>query len=211
MHQQVELERDLNYSGFIPDALIKQWFEDRYSTSKHLWTLYSVARGLNATTMVEIGFGRSSFVLARAAQENGGKLFSCDTRDFSYLLNETEKNVVHFHLGTSDEFFAGMKEGADMIFLDFLGDRPKENFCKRQIELAMKQIKQNGIIVIHDAFEPSFTLPRVLQKMFRGLSGWIKNRGFSLTVLPYNYGLAIIRRESTSEYGSLTDQFLKKD
>ena len=88
MHCQEELDRDLaSYNGFLPDELLLKWFHDRYSSSKHLLTLFSVPIGLSAKTILEIGFGRSSFVLAKAAALNTARFISCDIRDFQYLLN----------------------------------------------------------------------------------------------------------------------------
>ena len=87
MHCQRELERDLGYVGTLPDEVLMRWHAERYSTSKHLLTLYSLAHGLGARRIVEVGFGRSTFVLARAAHENGGTLESCDLQDFSALLS----------------------------------------------------------------------------------------------------------------------------
>ena len=62
MHCQSEIERDCSYQGLLPDETLMSWFRDSYSTSKHLLTLYSVATGLQARNILEIGFGRSSFV-----------------------------------------------------------------------------------------------------------------------------------------------------
>ena len=58
MHCHQELLDDLKtYEGFLPDALLMKWFNDKYSTSKHLLTLYSIVRGLNAKRVIEVGFG----------------------------------------------------------------------------------------------------------------------------------------------------------
>ena len=54
MHCQSEIEADTGYSGFLADETLFRWFHDRYSTSKHLLTLYSIAGGLNAKTIVEV-------------------------------------------------------------------------------------------------------------------------------------------------------------
>ena len=71
MHCHKEYEKDRKNGGFISDKMIMEWFNRRYSISKHLWVLYSIARGLLAKSILEIGTGRSTCVLARAAYENG--------------------------------------------------------------------------------------------------------------------------------------------
>ena len=60
MHCQAELERDLAYEGMLPDEILLAWHQDRYSTSKHLLTLYSMARGLGAQNLVEVGYNSPS-------------------------------------------------------------------------------------------------------------------------------------------------------
>jgi hypothetical protein len=44
MHWQAEIEADTGYQGFLPDETLFRWFHDRYSSSKHLLTLYSIER-----------------------------------------------------------------------------------------------------------------------------------------------------------------------
>ena len=84
IHEKEALLSDLKgRDGFVSHALIERWFHDRYSTSKHLWTLYSMAHGLNSKVIVEVGFGRSTFVLAKAAHELGAKLLCCDRYDYT--------------------------------------------------------------------------------------------------------------------------------
>ena len=120
MHCQRELEADLSSrQDFLSDDILLRWFNDSYSTSRHLLILYSIARGLKAATILEIGFGRSSFVLARAAHENNGRFISCNERDFSYLLSEQEKAVTSFVHDKSDRLWPTLRQGVDFAFLDY--------------------------------------------------------------------------------------------
>lgn len=209
MHCQQELLEDLQDRKFLTDATLLKWAHDRYSVSKHLLALYSIAHGLRARTIVEIGFGRSSFVLARAAAENEGRLFTCDFRDFSYLLNADETAVTTFVQGYSTGVWGHasiQKTGIDFAFLDYFSDPGvKPRFVYNELQSCLRLLKQNGVIAVHDAFVPEY---QGIQKALRKLRG---KRGVEFSVLPYNYGLCLIRRTAPSPFGRLEDGFPKKE
>jgi len=211
MHCQSELVTDLGYSDFLPDEILFKWFHDYYSSSKHLLTLYSIARGLNAKTIVEIGFGRSSFALAKAAHLNQGRFISCDVRDFSYLLNENEKSVVDFVHGKSDLVWEKVAEsGIDFAFLDYFSDEHiKADFVNQEIAICLSLMKENGVICIHDTLVDKYDLKNVFNQLKTKRFGFLDNDLEALS-LPFNYGLGIIRRLKPSKYGIVEDNFIKK-
>jgi len=130
MHCQQEIEDDLRDLAFVSDQILFKWFNDRYSTSKHLLVLYSIVRGLNAKNIVEIGFGRSSFVLARAAHENNGHLTICEVRDFTYLLSKCELACTNYFKGRSVDFWQLCPTAIDFAFLDYISDEDlSAKFC----------------------------------------------------------------------------------
>lgn len=208
MHKQEELLVDLKNHKFINDKVIMKWHKDSYSTSKHLLTLYSLVIGLSAKTVVEIGFGRSTFVLARAVSETGGKLISADKKNFSYLLSSEEKKITESIEGLSTKVWKNrylIKNGVDFAFLDYFSDENlTEAFCSSEIKQCLKLLKTNGVIAIHDGNETSYAISKVIQKIAKGKSA-------EVIVLPYNYGLALIRKTGSSPYGKLTDEHHKKD
>jgi len=206
MHCHEEFLRDHGNKGFISDEIIMKWFNDEYSTSKHLLTLYSIIKGLQAKNILEIGFGRSTPVLARAIAENGGKLVSCDWDDFSYLLSKKEKKVVEFVFGESNLIWS-RDEGYDFAFLDyFLKPGKKIPYLIEEVSNCIKKIKKNGIIVIHDVFAENARIGKALEQLVGD------REDLEYTVLPYNYGLGILRCKADSKYGSVVESntFLKK-
>ncbi len=211
MHCQAELEADLGYPSFIPTDTIFKWFEDRYSSSKHLLTLYSVARGLHAKTMVEIGFGRSSFILARAAAENNGTLLSCDVRDFSYLFTPQEKEVTKFIHGKSDEVWKSVsRQGIDFAFLDYFSSPALDKgFVNHEINTCLSVLKENGVIAVHDTIVDKYKLKNTFSK-FKTKAGVMHNNKIEVLSLPFNYGLGLIRKLDPSPYGAIGDIYLKK-
>lgn len=212
MHCHAELEKDLSYDGFLSNDLMLKWFNDRYSTSKHLLSLYSLVRGLNAKNVLEIGFGRSTFVLAKAVSETGGLLTSCDKRDFSYLLSQAEVNVTTFVNDYSPEVWLNHTpdEGFDFAFLDYFSDEKlEEDFIKRELKSCIHRMKTNGVIAIHDTIIDKYALKAVLNSIKANF--WnIHNVELEVLSLPYNYGLGLIRVLKESKLPIIEDQFLKK-
>ena len=210
MHCQSELEEDLGYEGFIPDDILHKWFNDNYSSSKHLLTLYSIVRGLNAKTILEIGFGRSSFVLARAAYENKGRFIAVDNRDFSYLLNKAENEVTEFIHGKSDIVWGKLKDGIDFAFLDyFSSESVSGSFVKSEITKCFSLLKQDGIIAVHNSIVKKYNIKNALNRQKTKMTV-LHNSNIEIISLPYNYGLALIRKVGSSSYGKLEDQFQTK-
>jgi hypothetical protein len=212
MHCQNEILQDTQYEGFIPDETIFKWFHDRYSTSKHLLSLYSFALGLEAKTILEIGFGRSSFVLAKAAHLNKGILITCDKRDFSYLLNKNEKKVSTFVNDSSNSVWPLLEEkGVDFVFLDYFSSAGlKRSFVKNELMTCLQYLKQNGIVCIHDTLIEKYQISRIINQLKRNSKGLLAAPKYEILSLPFNYGLSIIRRISESKYGTLKDNFVKK-
>lgn len=209
MHCQSELEQDLRYSDFLPDETMLKWYRDFYSTSKHLLTLYAMANGVNPKEVLEIGFGRSSFVLAKVAGENNGRFTTCDMRDFSYLLSEKEKEITNFICGLSDQVWKDTPdESLDFAFLDyFSGEEITEDFVKTEINSCLKKMKGNSIIAIHDVFDERYVVGDVLEKMSKSFK--YKNR-FIFSKLNYNYGLGILFVKPNKKEVILSDQQKKK-
>jgi predicted O-methyltransferase YrrM len=198
----------MNIRGIVKRkvSLAMKRFNDRYSTSKHLLILYSIAKGLKAKKILEIGFGRSTVVLARAAFENGGKLVSCDWDDFSYLLTEEEKKVIDFVFDEADLIW-NEDEGYDLAFLDhFSKPEKKIPYLIAEVEKCMKRMKKNSIIVIHDVFMDNYRIGSAIEQM-------VKNRDdLEYSVIPFNYGLGVLRCKFDSKYGTtvLSNNLLKK-
>lgn len=213
MHCQSEIEADIGYYGLLPDETLLRWFQDSYSTSKHLLTLYSIVRGLSAKTIAEVGFGRSSFVLARAAYENSGSLFTCDTRDFSYLFNQDELSVTHFINGKSDKLWDRVKEiGIDFAFLDyFSSEELSDKFIFNQFYHCFNLLKENGMICIHDTIVQKYSVSKFFEDLKTRRFGLLHNKDLELVSLPFNYGLGIVRRLKPSPYGKLEDTYPKKE
>ena len=206
MHEQESLELDLWGKSHIDDATLMRWFNSRYSTSKHLLTLYSMIIGLKAKTIVEVGFGRSSFVLTRAAIENQAELFSVDQRDFSYLLSSEEKKHMQFIAGNSDILWEKLRNSQrkmDFAFLDYFSNpHARDTFCRQELKVCFELLAPGGVICIHDAYTAKYAHTPILED-------FCKDHGFVCAVLPFNYGLAVIHKSGIGVTQPLLDPWIK--
>lgn len=205
-HEQLEYDRqkELLDGGMVGWHTMTSWFDDAYSTSKHLLVLYSIAIGLKAKIILEIGFGLSTFVLARAAKTNGGYLYSCDNRDFSYLLTDAEKEVTTFIHGNSWDAYEKMEaigETIDFAFLDYFSNpKTSQEFIEKEVSRCYLLLSPHGILAVHDAADRRYKVRDAIRNLpFLGLLAMP-------FFLPYNYGLGLFQK-----YGaSLEDPWLKK-
>jgi predicted O-methyltransferase YrrM len=207
MHCLEEFLEDLQGHTVLSDALLLKWARDRYSISKHMLTLYAIATGLKPRRMLEIGMGRSTFVLARAAIEQGSRFTCCDEQNVFNCMSIEEKAVSRYIQGSSRQVWDDpemIASGADFIFLDYFGtDGYSARYIRQELKSAFRLLPTNGVLAVHDADHPRSALPGILR-----IWKWLP--GLELFRLTYNYGLALIRRTSSSPYGRLADPWAKK-
>jgi hypothetical protein len=204
VHCHDELLQDLADHTFIDDATMMRWAADGYATSRHLLTLYAMARGIEAKQIIEIGFGRSTFVLARAAAENAGTFATCDMRDFSYLFSVEEKQVTRFHHGASDTFWPTVAPGVGFAFFDYFSDkRMSVSFIVDEIDRCLSLMLQDGLIAIHDTIVSHYRLHKAMRVL-------AKRSDLEVLSLPYASGLGLIRYCGRSSAGHIHPTARKK-
>jgi len=207
IHCQEEFESDISTSKMYGEfPFICRWFHDNYSTSKHLWMLYSIPISLQAKKIGEIGFGRSTIVLADVAKHLGIKHIVCDRYDYRRYV---EHLPVLYIKGYSDDFY-NHKEvkngGMDFIFIDYLSSRKSDALsCYKEIKKAFKVLKQNGFLAIHDTdvskYNVKGAVTRFRKKHFEDAE---------IITFPYCYGMTLIRKTAKSEFGKISIVSLKK-
>ena len=199
MHYEEEFINDLK------DFNVDKWFHDRYSTSKHLWVLYSLICGLNAKHVGEIGFGRSTITILYTLGLTGGKLVCCDRFDYRDMIPSSYRGRYTYIHGDSGKFYKHPKvKGLDFLFLDYMSSRKKSvESCYKDLKKAIKLMKTNGIIAVHDTNEKKYNVGAAFEMIK-------KKKGLEVLTLPYNYGLGLIRNRRESKYGKIKDTWQKK-
>ncbi len=168
------------------------------SFAKHLLTLYSLAVGVNAKVIADIGIGSTTRALLKAVEETKGRVYSCDfdRRRYSRLFEIYPKTKRwRLSLIKSLEFIEALPDGIDFVCHDGAHDAET---VKADLEALIPKVKQFGIIVVHDTQHVDFRDD--LTAVVRDLS-----ERFPLTTvtLPYSCGLTIIRVER-SNCGAIT-------
>lgn len=214
MHYEGQLMKDLLRRPGRPVCLdavtyLDLWGSDAlnvYSTSMHLHVLYAIAYGLKARRIGEIGVGRSSFVLAAVARNLGAEFITCDRFDYRHMFNHGDQRCEYV-LGDADDFWQHptVQKGLDFCFLDFLSSRKHSVAdCYKAMKRGVRYLPTNGILAVHDALEERYNVGRGLELLRKTLGKEIES-----IILPYNYGLALIRRVGPSPYGRIEDNWHK--
>ena len=160
-------------------------------TSKHLLILYSMVIGVGAKTIVELGLGQTTGVLRTAAMETGGTLYTCDfdRRRFEYALAEQDDHWK-LYLEDSASFLAKLPEPFDFVMHDAAHHYLA---VKRDLEAIIPRMRKFGIICVHDTQQIDLS-----RDMLAAVRDATRNFSVSVTNLPFNAGLAIIRVEASS-------------
>lgn len=166
-------------------------FHGEHSASKHLLTLYSVAIGLGAQRVAEIGIGTTTRALRAALSITGGVLDSCDgdRRRFEPLLAQQDDRW-HLHLEPSSRFLRRLVAPIDLLLHDGAHDYHQ---VREDLELALPKMRMFGLVLIHD------TQQRELAgDMLAAVRDASRYQAVSFTNLPYCAGLGILRVEAST-------------
>jgi predicted O-methyltransferase YrrM len=183
-----EFLQDTAGSSVLPDSILLKWAKETHSVSEHLLFFHGLAKGMNASSILEVGFGRSSKVFARAAVESGGVFHCCDRNDFSSLFSDTEREHLLYCPGLSSELWPALDAGKqrfDLVFLDhFSGQGVGMRFCLMEFLRAAKHLRKGGVVAVHDVADSRYPV--------RKLPFWVRCLGgFDSLVFPYGQGLLV--------------------
>lgn len=173
------------------------WYKDEYSTSKHLMVINSICRGLEAKNVGEIGFGRSTFAL-----EASEGIWCCERYDYKSLFDFSDK--YHF-IKDINEYYTTIPV-LEFMFIDYLSSRDYDvDFCYKAIKKAVKHVRQNGIVAVHDTLEEKYNAKAAIEKVKQKYGN-----GIEAFTFPYCFGMTLIRRLFKSEHGAIEVKSRKK-
>jgi len=178
-----------------PAELIERFHRDG-GTSKHLLLLYSLAIGLRAKTIVELGLGLSTGALRTAALETGGIVhtYDQDRRRYGSLLAQQDGNW-RLTLETTAKVLPDAPAPIDLVLHDGAHDYVN---VKRDLDTLLPKMRRFGIVCIHDTQQPD-----LYRDMLAAIADASAGRSVSVTNLPFNCGLAILRVEE-SDYPAIS-------
>lgn len=187
--------------SYEPMELWNTFHQASGSINKHLLTIYSLAVGLNAKRVLDLGIGSTTRTLRAATKITGGKVFSCDFDEerFSHLLAEVTDNW-ELHLSNSTEFLLKMTPPFDLAIHDAAHDYGQ---VRKDLELILPMMRQFSLVCVHD------TQHEIRGKeMVLAIKDATRNHEVSVVHLPFQYGLTILRVED-SQYESTVPSWQK--
>ena len=163
---------------------------------------------MEAKAVFEFGSGVSTRVLLDALQRTGGSLISCSTEGRSQVCGGLLfENPRWLHMPVTSDVALRRLRGEDpgvtrVSFEPFdlvLHDGSHAaNTVSQDLAMIAPLVKQYGLILIHDT-QHSYVGPQVREGLLTGLRGV----EYSLTTLPYGFGLTIVRIEGNAENGQV--------
>jgi hypothetical protein len=178
----------IELSAYNSHEELFQEFQKSASFSKHLLIIYSLAIGLNAKKIIDLGIGSTTRVLRMAVKETKGIVWSCDcdAQRYSTLLASQDAQWKLF-LQPSEIFLKNIQPPIDFVVHDAAHDYFQ---VKLDLELILPKMKRFGIICVHDSQQP-YLGHDILSAIRDATHNW----KVSITTIPFNAGLSIIRLE----------------
>jgi hypothetical protein len=155
---------------------------------RHLLILYSLAVGLKAQCILDLGLGSTTRALRLAAKDTGGVVYSCDCdiARFSSLTAQLDASWKLF-LGPSEKFISSITQPIDLVCHDAAHDYLQ---VKLDLSLLLPKMRKFGIICVHDTQQCDLA-----GEMLTAVRESLEGRKFSVVTIPFNCGLTIIRIE----------------
>jgi hypothetical protein len=191
--QNDEAELIANHQVFSKEELFAR-FDRGEGSAHHLLILYSIAIGITAKTIVDIGTGQTTGALRAAVKKTGGIVHSYD-HDFRRrkCLLPYQDDQWRLTLAPTVTALTDAPDYIDMVMHDGAHDYVN---VKKDLEILLPKMRQFGIICIHDTQQPD-----LYRGMLAAIADATSRHKVSLTNLPFNCGLAILRVEEGLQPG----------
>jgi predicted O-methyltransferase YrrM len=170
------------------DELWAEFHRPSGSIAKHLLVLYSLAVGLNAQRIVEIGVGSTTRTLRAATRVTGGVLLSCD-KDSRFEALCGQSPGFEFHMTDSLSFLSKLEGPVDLALHDGAHDYWG---TRRDLEALLPKMRLFGIVCVHDTQHSGYK-----EEMTRAIADAVRAHDASYVHLPYAYGMTLLRIEES--------------
>jgi predicted O-methyltransferase YrrM len=181
-------------------------------SDKHLMTLYSIAIGMKAKRILELGVrgGSTTLPLLMAAGKNKGSLTSVDIQDTTFTP-PYNLNTVTWNFVKSDALSFLKKQNPtepyDLIYID---DWHAYKHVKDELNEIDRLVSPKSVILIHDLMYGN-TCPHYHSDLTLKDGQWadggpyravaeLPSQFWEFSTLPYNNGLTILRKKYSNKY-----------
>ena len=179
-----------NINPFTEAELFQAFYNPDLATSKHLLILYSLVVGLGAKQILDLGIGTTTRALRAGALKTGGVVYSCDRDPRFTAMNGQQDDHWKLLLGPSETSLRSLSGPFDFVMHDAAHDYFQ---VKLDLELILPKVKKFGMICIHDTQQSDLS-----SDMLAAIRDATAAYSISLTTLPFNAGLTLIRMEDSA-------------
>ena len=178
------------------------------TTDKHLLTFFSLAVGMNAKRILELGVrdGNSTAPWLLAAKETGGMVHSLDLHPTVWQCPDAFKIYWKFIESDAIKFLEDCVDAGTQYDLIYVDDWHAYRHVKRELELIEHMISPSGIVLIHDLMynnsQPDYHMElnttddqwaeggpyRAVSELDPAVWEW--------STIPINHGMTLLRKKS---------------
>jgi hypothetical protein len=173
----------------------------RTGLSPHYPFLYNVIWGMDAKEVFEFGCGGSSIVICEAPKHTGGFLTGCYTGGAFDKIEEQMREYAGIYLISNQDSHTKLTNiEALPIFFDVVLHDGSHTYSivKEDLERIVKRMRQFSILLVHDTEHEHCG-----NDMRNAIIDGLKDVEYSMTTLPYGFGLSIIRIEGNEHNGQV--------
>lgn len=181
-------------------------------SDKHVLTLYSIAIGMGAERILELGVrgGATTLPLLMAVQKTGGTLTSVDIEPTSFVPPTSLLSTAwSFVKQDAVDFLRSQRptEPYDLIYID---DWHAYSHVKNELDEIDRLVSPRSVIIVHDLMYGN-TCPHYHSDITMKDGQWanggpyravaeLPSQFWEFATLPYNNGLTILRKKYSNKY-----------
>jgi predicted O-methyltransferase YrrM len=181
-------------------------------SDKHLMTLYSIAIGMKAKRILELGVrgGSTTLPLLMAADKNKGTLTSVDIEETTFIP-PYNLNTSSWKFVKSDALsFLKLQKPTEPYDLIYIDDWHAYKHVKDELNEIDRLVSPKSVILIHDLMYGN-TCPHYHSDLTLKDGQWadggpyravaeLPSQFWEFSTLPYNNGLTILRKKYSNKY-----------
>jgi predicted O-methyltransferase YrrM len=181
-------------------------------SDKHVMTLYSIALGMKAKRILELGVrgGSTTLPLILAADKNGGTLTSVDIEQTSFTLPSNISPRTWNFIKSDALSFLKLQNPSEPYDLIYVDDWHAYEHVKAELNEIDRLVSPKSVILVHDLMYGN-TCPHYHSDITMTTGQWanggpyravaeLSSQFWEFSTLPYNNGLTLLRKKYSNKY-----------
>jgi predicted O-methyltransferase YrrM len=181
-------------------------------SDKHIMTLYSIAIGMNAKRILELGVrgGSTTLPLLMAINKTGGSLTSVDIKDTTFIPPSSLDIKNWSFIKTDAISFLKSQTPTEPYDLIYIDDWHSYEHVKDELTEVDRLISPRSVVLVHDLMYGN-TSPYYHSDITLKDGQWanggpyravaeLSSQFWEFSTLPYNNGLTILRKKYSNKY-----------